>query len=82
MSDILHMDKDYIAQIDFSKNSDTWDLDYRDSFEQLELENLKAPSFEEIDKILSQLVPSCELPLPAFSAKKIKGKKMYELARR
>lgn len=79
--EILLMDKEYLATIDFSKKSDTWDMDYWEVFEQLEVNSLPQPSIEDLEKKLSWLIPSCELPLPDFSAKKIQWKKMYELAR-
>ena len=39
------------------------------------------PKLEEINEKLSSLIPEYELPLPAFSAKKKEGKRLYRLAR-
>lgn len=49
----------------------------------VEMENgtVYAPVIAEITRKLDQLIPSCELPLPAFSAKKTAGKKSYTAAR-
>lgn len=49
----------------------------------LEMENgtVEAPSLKEIQKKLDKLIPEYELPLPAFSAKKIAGKRSYDDAR-
>ncbi|MDR2190636.1 MAG: hypothetical protein LBP53_05655 [Candidatus Peribacteria bacterium] len=40
-----------------------------------------APSLQEMQETLSLLMPERELPLPAFSAKKKEGKRLYALAR-
>jgi tRNA pseudouridine55 synthase len=42
---------------------------------------VEMPSPKEIQKKLDKLIPEYELPLPAFSAKKIAGKKSYDDAR-
>jgi len=42
---------------------------------------VEAPSLGEIQRKLDTLIPEYELPLPAFSAKKIAGKKSYDDAR-
>jgi tRNA pseudouridine55 synthase len=42
---------------------------------------VEAPTLGEIKKKLDSLIPEYELPLPAFSAKKIAGKKSYDDAR-
>lgn len=81
LTELIWLDKEYIANIDFSKTSDTWDIDYREKFEQLDQKDLKIPDIWEIKTILDTMIPNIELPLPAFSAKKIKWKKMYDLAR-
>ena len=49
----------------------------------LEMENgtVEAPSLKEIQKKLDNLIPEYALPLPAFSAKKIAGKRSYHDAR-
>jgi len=43
---------------------------------------VEEPSQEEVQQKLSLLVPEYELPLPAFSAKKREGKRLYQLARK
>jgi len=139
LTELIWLNKSYITTIDFSKMSDTWDMDYRDKYEEYQLiDNLEsnqemansemidklwwekdipdsdncdsndlemknqvvannrvsnsygiikdgkkvfAPSIEQIEIKLKELVPSAILPLTPFSAKKVKWKKMYELAR-
>jgi tRNA pseudouridine55 synthase len=95
LTKLIWLDKSYLATIDFSKDSDTWDMEYREIIENWELiiENGKtvgvkindqigkAPSEETIIQKLNGLIPESELPLPAFSAKKLNGKRFYTFAR-
>jgi tRNA pseudouridine55 synthase len=76
------LDKVYETVIDFSKMSDTWDMGYREKYEEFPVESMKAPSLAQLEEKLQQLIPVYELPLPAFSAKKKEGKRLYELARK
>ena len=95
LTELIWLDKSYIATIDFSKLTDTRDMEYRNSITNyqlritnwkvtwVEMENgtVEAPTLAEITKKLDKLIPEYELPLPAFSAKKIAGKKSYDDAR-
>ncbi|MEI7558930.1 MAG: hypothetical protein WCJ45_09525 [bacterium] len=47
----------------------------------MESGSVEAPTLGEITKKLDKLIPEYELPLPAFSAKKIAGKRSYDDAR-
>jgi len=106
---LLKLDKTYIAEIDFSILTDTWDMDFFKKMEKYDFEFLSSknekiflkkeekngkeicyykiffkkpkPSLEEIKSKLDLLIPKAVLPLTMFSAKKIKWKKLYELAR-
>jgi tRNA pseudouridine55 synthase len=40
-----------------------------------------APTLQQLQNKLQSLIPARELPLPAFSAKKKEGKRLYQLAR-
>lgn len=95
LTELIWLDKSYIATIDFSKLTDTRDMEIRDKIINyelvmkdekkfgLEMENgtIEAPTLGEITKRLDKLIPEYELPLPAFSAKKIAGKRSYDEAR-
>lgn len=95
LTEIIWKNKSYIATIDFSKLTDTRDMEYREKIQNyecrmqnwkvagLEMENgsVEAPSLGEIQRKLDKLIPEYELPLPAFSAKKIAGKRSYTDAR-
>lgn len=95
LTKFIWLDKEYIAEIDLSKESDTRDMEYRSEIKnyELKIENWKngiiiedkfyeAPDLADVLKILNQLVPIYNLPLPAFSAKKVKWKRLYEMARK
>lgn len=92
LTKLIGMDKSYIATIDFSLVTDTRDADYWEKIKRhelcdgrLKMENgklVEAPTIEIIKKLLDSLIPSAELPLPAFSAKKKEGKRLYALARK
>lgn len=75
-------DKTYETIIDFSKRSDTWDLDYRKLLEPIDPFMYEdVPTLSQIEDILNTLIGTPNLPLTPFSAKKVDGKKLYEYAR-
>ena len=75
-------DKTYETIIDFSRTSDTWDMDYRKEIYDIDpLIYEQIPSLEEMQDILNTLIGTPNLPLTPFSAKKYEGKKLYEYAR-
>jgi len=84
------LEKSYTTTVDFSKMSDTWDMDYWEEFEEYKLDgewiiknnqHIPAPHIQDIKANLDTLIPIAMLPLTPFSAKKKNGKKLYELAR-
>lgn len=86
----LHLDKTYEATIDFSKNSDTRDAEYRSYYEEYPVDDhgitkdgkqVAAPSLAALQAVLDSGVWTHLFPLTPFSAKKIQGKKLYEYAR-
>lgn len=75
-------DKTYQTTIDFSRASDTWDLDYRKEIRDIDPTIYEEiPTLNQIEDILSSLIWTPNLPLTPFSAKKVDGKKLYEYAR-
>ena len=80
LNNLIWLDKSYETTIDFSKKSDTRDMDYRDYFEEINVEWKDIP-IEQIKEKLDSIIPEWALPLTPFSAKKKDGKKLYELAR-
>lgn len=81
LNELQWLDKIYTTTIDFSKNSDTRDMDYWENFEELNIDSLNQAKLEDIKSKLQSIIPQAMLPLTPFSAKKKDGKKLYELAR-
>lgn len=73
-------DKSYDATIDLSLKTDTRDIDFHDRKEEI-AKPTQEISQAQIEEILQRLIPSYVLPIPAFSAKKVAGKRMYKSAR-
>jgi tRNA pseudouridine55 synthase len=71
-------DKEYIATLKLGAESDTFDKEGKIVEKKVE----KIPERKEIEEVLKSFFGEIEQIPPAFSAKKIKGKKLYELARR
>ncbi len=79
LGNFLKKEKTYQAEIEFGKITDTWDSEGKIIFEK---KDLKPISREKIEEVLMGFVGEIEQIPPKFSAKKIKGKKAYELARK
>jgi tRNA pseudouridine55 synthase len=71
-------DKEYIATLRLGAESDTFDKEGKIVEKKVE----KIPERKEIEEVLKSFLGEIEQIPPAFSAKKIKGKKLYELARK
>lgn len=79
---LTNSDKTYETSIDFSRTSDTWDLDYRHEIRNIPPEIYEeVPPLSQIHEIFASLIGTPMLPLTPFSAKKFEGKKLYEYAR-
>lgn len=73
----LKQDKTYLAEIELGKVSDTYDAEGK--IKKINFKN--KPTRKEIEKVLQMFIGEINQMPPIFSAKKIKGKKAYELAR-
>lgn len=73
----LTADKQYRARIRLGEATDTYDSDG-----QVLSTSDKIPSLEEIEQALLSFQGECMQVPPMFSAKKVQGKKLYELARK
>jgi tRNA pseudouridine55 synthase len=71
-------DKEYIATLRLGAESDTFDKEGKILEKKVE----KIPERKEIEEVLKSFLGEIEQIPPAFSAKKIEGKKLYELARK
>lgn len=76
VSHIINHDKKYIATITFGMETDTLDI----TGEVLKKSNV-IPKKSEIEYVLKQYIGPQKQEVPIYSAKKIKGKKLYEYAR-
>jgi len=74
------MDKTYRATLKLGATSDTYDRTGK--IQTLRQAQGKQISEEEIRKVLKQFEGEIEQIPPMYSAKKVKGKKLYELARK
>jgi len=73
----LKLDKEYITTLRLGATSNTFDSTGQIQFKK----NIKKPTLNQIKQVLKQFIGKTKQIPPAFSAKKIKGKKLYELAR-
>ena len=89
INQFVKMDKEYIATIHLGAITDTYDRTGQVIAASADLspeasakgEGYVAPKKEIVEKVVSEFVGEQEQIPPMFSAKKINGRKMYELAR-
>ncbi len=74
---LLVQDKEYLANVCLGVSTDTYDCDGK-----VVARSKKDPSADEIRPILAKFQGEIEQIPPMFSAKKVRGKKLYELARK
>jgi len=77
ISQFVKKDKEYIAKLILGKNTNTYDKEG----EIKQISN-KIPSISEIKNTLSLFIGEQTQIPPMFSAKKVSGQKLYELARK
>lgn len=78
LSQFQKEDKEYIGTLKLGAESDTFDKDGKIVEKKVE----KIPTLEEVEKVLNSFLGEIEQIPPVFSAKKIKGKKACDLARK
>lgn len=75
--DLISFDKEYIAKIKLGVATDTYDIDGIPTFfSQI------TPTLFDIEKVCNQFQGNVLQTPPMFSAKKVNGKKLYDLARK
>ncbi|MCE5316425.1 MAG: tRNA pseudouridine(55) synthase TruB [Parachlamydia sp.] len=74
---MLCQDKEYLAEVHLGIATDTYDCDGKPTSTSPLI-----PTLEEIESALAHFQGEIEQQPPMFSAKKIQGKKLYELARK
>lgn len=78
LSGVMHQDKEYEGVAVLSAKSDTQDL----TGEITLVPGAEMPDRPALERVFSEFTGTIKQVPPMFSAKKIRGKKMYELARR
>ena len=78
LSEFLRLDKEYIAKLRLGAVSDTFDKEGKIEFKKIE----RIPSREKIVKVIKEFIGQISQIPPSYSAKKIKGEKAYNLARK
>ncbi len=76
-SDIMTLAKEYVAELTFGKETDTMDLTGKFISEAA----LPTLTEDNINKTLASFLGVIEQEIPAYSAAKHKGKRLYKLAR-
>lgn len=76
-NDFMAKDKEYLATIHLGVTTDTYDLDG-----EVISENDKVPTLKQIEEALKNFQGEIEQIPPMYSAKKVKGQKLYSLARK
>jgi tRNA pseudouridine55 synthase len=71
-------DKEYIATLRLGAESDTFDREGKIVERKFE----KIPERKKVEEVLKSFLGEIEQIPPAFSARKVKGKKLYQLARK
>jgi tRNA pseudouridine55 synthase len=80
MENILKMEKEYLVKAEFGYSTDTQDITGK---KIKEVKNIKEISKEKMQEVIQkELIGEILQTPPQFSAKKIKGKKAYEYARK
>ena len=77
LTDLVGLDKTYEATARLGATSDTYDLEGK-IYSRFEIRD---SSRDEVEGVLKSFKGGYEQKAPAFSAKKVKGQKLYELAR-
>lgn len=81
ISRFLNGNKGYLAEMTLGATSDTGDATGKiTNYKQQITENTKIP-IEQIQNVMEKYLGEIEQIPPMYSAKKVKGKKLYELAR-
>jgi tRNA pseudouridine55 synthase len=79
LTNIVGLDKTYEATAHLGATTDTYDL--TGTITPAQIPDSQIPDSQQIEEVLKNYRGTIEQKAPAFSAKKVKGKKLYELAR-
>lgn len=76
---LMVQEKEYVFEIEFGKKTDSGDLE-GEVIEEISDRAIKL-SREEIEKVIPKFLGEIEQVVPMYSAVKVKGRKLYEIAR-
>jgi len=76
-NDFLSSDKGYLATIQLGSTTDSYDI-----YGKVLVQNPYVPSLVEVEKAIASFQGQIEQIPPMFSAKKVAGQKLYDLARK
>lgn len=76
-NEFLGQDKEYVADLFFGASTDTYDCDGK-----VVEESTVVPTLSQVEEVIAFFQGEIDQIPPMFSAKKIGGKKLYELARK
>jgi tRNA pseudouridine55 synthase len=79
LTDIVGLDKTYEATAILGATTDTYDLTGK--IIPAQIPDSQIPDSQQVEKAMENFRGTIEQKAPAYSAKKVKGKKLYELAR-
>jgi tRNA pseudouridine55 synthase len=74
---LLFQDKEYLGSVSLGVSTDTYDCDGK-----VVARSKKIPTLEEVQASVGKFQGEIEQIPPMFSAKKVQGKKLYEIARK
>lgn len=80
--EFMGMEKEYEAEITFGAETDTYDAEGIVAIERSSNQAVKNLTRDKIKRILGEFEGEIEQTVPPYSAVKVKGKRLYELARK
>ncbi|WP_022849797.1 tRNA pseudouridine(55) synthase TruB [Limisalsivibrio acetivorans] len=75
---LMDVEKEYVGEMELGFATDSYDTEGEVTAEEKGI----VPSEDDVLAVLAELTGDVELPIPAFSAVKLNGKRAYELARK
>ena len=73
LNNLIWLDKSYETVIDFSKKSDTWDMWYREYYEEIDVKwkEISLEDIKSIDEISDEIIKLCDENIPLEKIQKM-----------
>jgi tRNA pseudouridine55 synthase len=82
-SEIMSLEKEYLSKIAFGAKSSSYDLEQKLEFTDFADEAVKLEDLEKrLNKLLPKYIGKIDQTVPAYSATKVEGKRLYRVARK